>query len=376
MTRASGKLSDEDRIIWTKAARTAQPLKGKPPLPADESLAGSSAAMENSLAEAPAAPRALEPQRPERMARPSQHPLDQQTPTSSQGPPGPTPARRPAWQDARRSARPAAVVPVPGACERAPLRPGDHRQGGLVRQRRCAEAGRPRLAVDPAISHAGRRPRCRGAPAWWRWRHLHQAAAAQRAAPAMTPFGERLRDLRRARGVSQKQMAASLGVSAAYLSAREPGSRGAPRWRMVRRPANVIWDDAEELQRLAETSIPHRHRHRTSQGNRARQSAGGARCLMRKRSLAGCWMDRIRAEAGRLRKALELGQLVVDQPPIIISPASSARGPASASFSVFSALARASDCRDCRASRSADSARCRSGDRLVGVDRLFQVAAT
>ena len=40
MTRAGGKLSDEDRIIWTKVARTAQPLKGKPPLPADEPQAG------------------------------------------------------------------------------------------------------------------------------------------------------------------------------------------------------------------------------------------------------------------------------------------------------------------------------------------------
>lgn len=29
----------------------------------------------------------------------------------------------------------------------------------------------------------------------------------------MTPFGQRLRELRRARGVSQKQMAAALGVS-------------------------------------------------------------------------------------------------------------------------------------------------------------------
>ena len=33
MTRPSGKLSDEDRIIWNMVARTAQPLKGKPPLP-------------------------------------------------------------------------------------------------------------------------------------------------------------------------------------------------------------------------------------------------------------------------------------------------------------------------------------------------------
>ena len=75
----------------------------------------------------------------------------------------------------------------------------------------------------------------------------------------MTPFGERLRELRRAKGVSQKQMAASLGVSAAYLSALEHGRRGVPSWAMVQKIIgyfNVIWDDAEELQRLAETSDP------------------------------------------------------------------------------------------------------------------------
>ena len=75
----------------------------------------------------------------------------------------------------------------------------------------------------------------------------------------MTPFGERLRELRRAKGVSQKEMAASLGVSAAYLSALEHGHRGVPSWAMVQKIIgyfNVIWDDAEELQRLAETSDP------------------------------------------------------------------------------------------------------------------------
>ncbi|TKB38718.1 MAG: helix-turn-helix transcriptional regulator, partial [Mesorhizobium sp.] len=37
----------------------------------------------------------------------------------------------------------------------------------------------------------------------------------------MTPFGERLRVLRNERGVSQKDMAKAIGVSAAYLSALE-----------------------------------------------------------------------------------------------------------------------------------------------------------
>ena len=75
----------------------------------------------------------------------------------------------------------------------------------------------------------------------------------------MTPFGEKLRQLRRQRGVSQKGMAAALGVSAAYLSALEHGHRGAPSWAMTQKIIgyfNVIWDDAEELQRLAASSDP------------------------------------------------------------------------------------------------------------------------
>ncbi|MFA6154942.1 helix-turn-helix domain-containing protein [Mesorhizobium sp.] len=75
----------------------------------------------------------------------------------------------------------------------------------------------------------------------------------------MTPFGERLRALRSERGVSQKDMAAAIGVSAAYLSALEHGRRGAPTWTLIQKIIgyfNVIWDDAEDLARLAETSHP------------------------------------------------------------------------------------------------------------------------
>ena len=71
----------------------------------------------------------------------------------------------------------------------------------------------------------------------------------------MTPFGERLRQLRRERGVSQKEMAQALGVSAAYLSALEHGHRGAPSWAMTQKIIgyfNLIWDDVEELQRIEE----------------------------------------------------------------------------------------------------------------------------
>lgn len=75
----------------------------------------------------------------------------------------------------------------------------------------------------------------------------------------MTPLGERIRALRRERGVSQQEMAAAVGVSAAYLSALEHGRRGAPTWTLIQKIIgyfNIIWDDAEELQRLAEISQP------------------------------------------------------------------------------------------------------------------------
>ena len=75
----------------------------------------------------------------------------------------------------------------------------------------------------------------------------------------MTPFGAKLRKLRGGRGLTQKQMAAALNVSAAYLSALEHGHRAAPSFEFVQRVTgyfNVIWDDAEELQRLASISNP------------------------------------------------------------------------------------------------------------------------
>ena len=75
----------------------------------------------------------------------------------------------------------------------------------------------------------------------------------------MTPLGARMRELREARGVTLKQMAAALNVSSAYLSALEHGRRGKPTWILLQRIIhyfNVIWDEAEELQRLAELSDP------------------------------------------------------------------------------------------------------------------------
>lgn len=74
-----------------------------------------------------------------------------------------------------------------------------------------------------------------------------------------TPFGAKLRRMRAERGIAQKDMAQALDVSSAYLSALEHGKRGKPTWFLVQRIItyfNVIWDEAEELQRLAENSDP------------------------------------------------------------------------------------------------------------------------
>ncbi len=75
----------------------------------------------------------------------------------------------------------------------------------------------------------------------------------------MTPFGVRLRQLRAERGTTLKQMAEALGVSAAYLSALEHGRRGRPTHAMVVAICahlNIIWDEADELMRLARLSHP------------------------------------------------------------------------------------------------------------------------
>ena len=75
----------------------------------------------------------------------------------------------------------------------------------------------------------------------------------------MTPFGARLRILRADRGVTLKHLASSLQVSAAYLSALEHGKRGAPSAGLVHQVNEyfgLIWDDADELSRLARLSNP------------------------------------------------------------------------------------------------------------------------
>lgn len=75
----------------------------------------------------------------------------------------------------------------------------------------------------------------------------------------MTPFGEKMRELRQARGMTQQQQAEYLGVSKAYISALEHGSRGQPSGPLVDQICawlGLIWDEAEELKNLANLSHP------------------------------------------------------------------------------------------------------------------------
>ncbi|MEQ9447636.1 MAG: helix-turn-helix domain-containing protein [Rhodospirillaceae bacterium] len=75
----------------------------------------------------------------------------------------------------------------------------------------------------------------------------------------MTPFGARLRALRKARNVTLAALAAKLDVSTAYLSALEHGRRGRPGPGLVLEICGhlgLIWDEAEDLKRLAQISQP------------------------------------------------------------------------------------------------------------------------
>lgn len=75
----------------------------------------------------------------------------------------------------------------------------------------------------------------------------------------MTPFGAKLRKLRHERNLTQADMAKSIRVSPAYLSALEHGKRGRPSWHLIQSiiaHLNIIWDEAEELIKLSRVSHP------------------------------------------------------------------------------------------------------------------------
>ena len=75
----------------------------------------------------------------------------------------------------------------------------------------------------------------------------------------MTPFGAKVRALRTIKHIPLKQMATDLHLSSAYLSALEHGNRGRPAPGLVMQIAGYlgcIWDEAEDLKRLAALSHP------------------------------------------------------------------------------------------------------------------------
>ena len=75
----------------------------------------------------------------------------------------------------------------------------------------------------------------------------------------MTPFGTRVRALRKRRGLTLSRMAADLQLTPAYLSALEPGHRSRPSWSLVQQIIdyfNLIWEDADDLRELARMSHP------------------------------------------------------------------------------------------------------------------------
>lgn len=75
----------------------------------------------------------------------------------------------------------------------------------------------------------------------------------------MTPFGNRIRELRARHNVTLTDMANALQLSPAYLSALEHGHRGRPSPGLVQQICgyfNLVWDEVDEIKRLAQLSHP------------------------------------------------------------------------------------------------------------------------
>ncbi|MCC9621203.1 helix-turn-helix domain-containing protein [Thalassospira sp. MA62] len=75
----------------------------------------------------------------------------------------------------------------------------------------------------------------------------------------MTPFGNRIRELRARDNVTLTDMATALQLSPAYLSALEHGHRGRPSPGLVQQICgyfNLVWDEVDDIKRLAQLSHP------------------------------------------------------------------------------------------------------------------------
>jgi transcriptional regulator with XRE-family HTH domain len=75
----------------------------------------------------------------------------------------------------------------------------------------------------------------------------------------MTPFGQKVRRLRKVHKITLKLFAQEMGVSSAYFSALEHGYRGRPGPGLVQQIAgyfNLGMEETDELKRLAALSHP------------------------------------------------------------------------------------------------------------------------
>ena len=256
-------LQPEERRLWAQVARGVTPLRG-PRLPA---RAGPAEPARRRVAAAD--PRRVPAPVPAAFRRlPPLAPIERKTLLALRRGSSAVDARhRPARHAPGRGARGAASASC-AARRRAGHgvvlvvtgKGGAGAGGSPVRGARRAAPGRAALAAParPALPRArlrgglppSRRLRCTLCPA---------PPPAGRRAGSMTPFGERVRRLRRERGLLLKDMAAHLGVSSAYLSALERGERGKPTWTLIQgviQYFNIIWDEADELARLADLSDP------------------------------------------------------------------------------------------------------------------------
>lgn len=62
----------------------------------------------------------------------------------------------------------------------------------------------------------------------------------------MTPFGRKLEQLRRSRGLQQSQLAAEAGVQSCYISAMENGRKGPPSLSVFKQLTQVLTLSEEE----------------------------------------------------------------------------------------------------------------------------------
>ena len=183
MTRSVRELALEDRILWSKVAKSATPLPGKAPVEdAARMAAEADKTLDRELKPAdgtnqtPIAPVARRPAH-------ALHPIDRTTRRKiAKGTDRHRGAHRSSRADTGRSVRLPSGFPSPRPCGKHPLCPRHHRQGELARQHGNIAKGGARVAGDTNLRRIRQRIRgCRARP-WRRRRALYppEAAAAEK----------------------------------------------------------------------------------------------------------------------------------------------------------------------------------------------------